>query len=281
MNTLLLKPTRHKMTPGVTVIQEVTGDNSPLSYVRLKVVDLQQGTSYEERLQEIECCIVALRGTVNVTDGQQTFPGLGTRQTVFDRNPTDSVYVSNNRRFEIEAVTMARVALCYAPSTKQLPTRVIQAADNSIERRGILNNKRLVHNILPDSDPGANSLLVVEVFTEGGNWSSYPPHKHDRDALPLESALEETYYHELDPPQGFVFQRVYTDDLSLDETMTVTNEDVVLVPRGYHPVGVPDGYASYYLNVMAGPHRVWKFHNDPDHAWVLDRPSQSGAYHDV
>src|SRR5437763_1291380 len=115
------------------------------------------------------------------------------------------------------------------------------------------------------------SLLVVEVITPSGNWSSYPPHKHDRDALPNESLLEETYYHRLNPPQGFAFQRVYTDDRSLDETMAFEDGDVVLVPKGYHPVGAAHGYDLYYLNVMAGPRRVWKFHNDPAHEWMLKR----------
>lgn len=115
------------------------------------------------------------------------------------------------------------------------------------------------------------NLLVVEVYTDSGNWSSYPPHKHDQNNLPEESLLEETYYHEMNPSQGFVFQRVYTDDLSLDETMTVENGDVVVVPKGYHPVGVPDGYDSYYLNIMAGPIRKWKFYNDPKHEWILKR----------
>jgi 5-deoxy-glucuronate isomerase len=171
----------------------------------------------------------------------------------------------------VEAVTAARIILCYSPSEKQMPTRLIKAEDNSIEQRGMYHNKRLVHNILPDSDPSANSLLVVEVFTESGNWSSYPPHKHDQDNLPHESFLEETYYHEMNPKQGFVFQRVYTDDRSLDETMAVENGDVVLVPAGYHPVAVPDGYESYYLNIMAGPQRIWKFHNEPAHEWILER----------
>ena len=103
--------------------------------------------------------------------------------------------------------------------------------------------------------PHAESLLVVEVITPGGHSSSYPPHKHDRDALPRESYLEETYYHR-SPRQGFAFQRVYTDDRSLDETMAVEDGDVVLVPRRYHPVGAPHGYDLYYLNVMAGPKRT-------------------------
>ncbi len=106
----------------------------------------------------------------------------------------------------------------------------------------------------------AESLLVVEVITPGGHWSSYPPHKHDRDALPEESYLEETYYHRLSPPQGFALQRVYTDDRSLDETMAVADGDVVLAPRGYE---------LYYLNTMAGPKRTWRFHNDPAHEWLM------------
>jgi 5-deoxy-glucuronate isomerase len=113
-----------------------------------------------------------------------------------------------------------------------------------------------------DSDKvTAQSLLVCEVFTPGGNWSSYPPHKHDRDAAPAETRLEETYYHRINPPQGFAFQRVYTDDRSLDETMAVEDRNVVMVPEGYHPVGAPHGYDLYYLNVMAGPERTWIFHN--------------------
>jgi 5-deoxy-glucuronate isomerase len=109
----------------------------------------------------------------------------------------------------------------------------------------------------------------VEVITPGGHSSSYPPHKHDRDAAPEETLLEETYYHRLNPPQGFAFQRVYTDDRSLDESCAVEDHDVVMVPRGYHPCVAPHGYDLYYLNVMAGPGRAWHFKNDPAHEWII------------
>ena len=109
----------------------------------------------------------------------------------------------------------------------------------------------------------------MEVFTPAGHWSSFPPHKHDRDALPDESLLEETYYYEISPKQGFAVQRVYTDDRSLDETLAVNDGEVVLVPEGYHPVSAPPGYEVYYLNVMAGPRRTWKIANDPAHAWLV------------
>jgi 5-deoxy-glucuronate isomerase len=271
VSKLLRKSNPKEISPGVRIVHEVTSENSPLEYVGFKVVDLAPGSTYKEVLDKVECCIVALTGKINVSDQDQVFENLGTRESVFEKKPTDSVYVSNDRSFEVEAMSAARVVLCYSPSENQLPTKLIKAEENGIENRGKYSNKRLVHNILPDSDPSANSLLVVEVFTASGNWSSYPPHKHDQDNLPNESFLEESYYHEMNPRQGFVFQRVYTDDRSLDETMAVENGDVVLVPAGYHPVGVPDGYESYYLNVMAGPKRIWKFHNESAHEWILNR----------
>ncbi|MYL51466.1 5-deoxy-glucuronate isomerase [Halobacillus litoralis] len=271
MSHLLKKPQRVVKSEGVTIVHDITGEQSNLEYVGFKVVDLEKGSFYGEQLNGLECCIVALTGRVDIKEGKETFENLGTRDSVFEQKPTDSVYVSNDRIYEVKAVTDARVALCYSPSEEQLPTKLIKADSIDVEHRGKYNNKRRVHNILPDSDPSANSLLVVEVYTESGNWSSYPPHKHDQDNLPEESFLEETYYHEMDPPQGFVFQRVYTDDRSLDETMTAENGDVVIVPKGYHPVGVPDGYTSYYLNVMAGPVRKWKFNNDEDHEWIVNR----------
>ncbi|WP_299090553.1 5-deoxy-glucuronate isomerase [uncultured Metabacillus sp.] len=271
MSKLLRKPVQKELEQGVTLIHEVTSENSSLEYVGFKMIDLAPGAAYSEKLGNQECCIVALTGKINVSDGEVNFEEIGTRESVFEKKPTDSVYVSNDRTFKVEAVSGARVALCYSPSEKQLPTKLISAEVNGVEHRGTGNNKRMVHNILPDSDPSANSLLVVEVYTESGNWSSYPPHKHDQDNLPEESFLEETYYHEMNPQQGFVFQRVYTDDRLLDETMAVESGDMVIVPAGYHPVGVPEGYTSYYLNVMAGPKRIWKFYNDPDHEWILKR----------
>ncbi len=271
MTQLLCKPEKREIASGVTIVHEVKNEVSPLQYVELKIIELAPGAKYTETLNDKECCIVALKGTINVRDQKNTFTKLGTRESVFDKIPTDSVYISNQQLLEVEGVKPARVALCYSPTDKILPTKLIKAEENEVENRGSRNNQRLVHNILPDSNSAAHRLLVVEVYTESGNWSSYPPHKHDQDNLPEESLLEETYYHEINPPQGFVFQRVYTDDRSLDETMTVENGDVVLVPEGYHPVGVPEGYTSYYLNVMAGPNRIWKFHNDPNHEWILER----------
>src|SRR5690606_21182772 len=160
----------------------------------------------------------------------------------------------------------AEIAICTAPGSGAGTVRLIRS--EAVEVRGRGTNTRHVRNILSDADQ-AESLLVVEVITPGGHWSSYPPHKHDRDAFPDETFLEETYYPRLSPPQGFAFQRVYTDTRDIDETMAVEDGDVVMVPRGYHPVGAPHGYDLYYLNVMAGPRRNWVFRNDPAHEWIV------------
>lgn len=266
----------HKAQPivsdGVKTLHDITMNKSDLSYVEFCLIELQAGESYTGVLGKQEVCVVAVSGQITVTDGKQTFENIGTRQSVFEKIPTDSVYITNDKTFTVTSTSQAKVALCYSPSDNPLPTKLIKACDLTPEKRGKGQNQRLVHTILSDTDTCANSLLVVEVFTESGNSSSYPPHKHDQDNLPHESFLEETYYHEIHPPQGFVFQRVYTDDHSLDETMSVGHSDVVVVPKGYHPVAVPAGYTSYYLNVMAGPKKIWKFYNDPDHEWILEAP---------
>jgi 5-deoxy-glucuronate isomerase len=270
--SLQYKPIQKNLAPGVRLVQEIDNQNSPLKYVGFRLLTMEKNAVFTEDTEGYEVCVVALTGQIQVSESNHIFSSLGTRTSVFDRIPTDSVYISNNRIYEVKAESdNVKVALCYSPSTKQRATKWIKAADISIEDRGKYANKRHVHNILPDDDNTANSLLVVEVYTNGGNFSSYPPHRHDHDNLPEESFLEESYYHEIDPGQGFIFQRVYTDDRSLDQTMSIENQDVVVVPKGYHPVGVPDGYTSYYLNVMAGPERIWKFHNDPNHEWILER----------
>lgn len=159
---------------------------------------------------------------------------------------------------QIKALTTLELAVCAAPGKGTFPTRLIAPQDIDAQARGKGHNQRYVHNILPEDQP-ADSLLVVEVWTHEGCTSSYPSHKHDTDNPPQETYLEETYYHRLNPGQGFCMQRVYTDDRSLDECMAVYNRDVVMVPKGYHPVATLAGYDSYYLNVMAGPVRKWMF----------------------
>src|SRR5206468_4085109 len=154
------------------------------------------------------------------------------------------------------------VAIGVARGGHGMTGRVLNAPRREV--RGSGATERTIHHILMEDQP-ASSLLVTEVLTPAGHWSSYPPHKHDTDDPPNESYLEETYYFRMKDPRGFALQRVYTSDRSLDESLVARDGDVVLVPRGYHTVSAAPGYDLYYLNVMAGPRREWKITFDPDH----------------
>lgn len=246
-----------------------------LTYVGFAAYRLADGDELPLAGGDRELCIVLLSGKANVRGshprhGAFAWDGIGERRSVFEDKSPYAVYLPAHGEACVTALGGAEVAVCLAPGATdgELPPRLIEPATMKRSVRGKGANTRYVCDILPDSEP-AQSLLVVEVVTPSGHSSSYPPHKHDTDDLPAQSFLEETYYHRVDPGQGFVFQRVYTDDRSIDQALAVENHDVVLVPRGYHPVCVPHGYRSYYLNVMAGPKRVWKFHNDPAHEWLL------------
>jgi 5-deoxy-glucuronate isomerase len=249
-------------------VQHVTPENAGWSYVGFDVYRLAGGESASCPPGERETCLVFVSGKGKVTAGGEALGEIGGRASPFEGRP-HSVYLPAGCGWRVEAAGDCELAVCSAPGRRgSHPVRVIGPEQVTQEVRGKGSNTRYVTNILPETEP-ADSLLVVEVITPAGNTSSYPPHKHDQNDLPRESYLEETYYHRLNPPQGFAFQRVYTDDRSLDEAMAVENGDVVLVPKGYHPTATCHGYDLYYLNVMAGPVRTWKFRNAKEHEWLL------------
>lgn len=249
-------------------VTHVTPESAGWSYVGFDLWRLKPGETASAETGGREVCLVFVTGKGKASANGQELGLLGGRTSPFESKPW-SVYVPQGSGWSVTAETDLELAVCSAPGLNGgLPARVIGPDDLGQEVRGKGTNTRHVTNILPEGEP-ADSLLVVEVITPGGHTSSYPPHKHDKDNLPAESYLEETYYHRLNPPQGFAFQRVYTDDRSLDEAMAIEDGDVVLVPKGYHPCAACHGYDLYYLNVMAGPKRTWKFHNAPEHEWLL------------
>jgi len=249
-------------------IVSVTPQSAGWNYVGFAAHRLQPGEQFTFATGTNEVCLVVLRGVVSVAAQGQRWQEIGKRDSVFDDLAPYAVYVPAGENVQVTSDTSAEIGVASAPGSSARPARLIEPATMKRFARGQGLNTRYVCDILPQTEP-ADRLLVVEVRTPSGHSSSYPPHKHDTDNLPTESSLEETYYHRLDPARGFAFQRVYTDDRSLDESMAVEDHDVVMVPRGYHPVVVPYGYDSYYLNVMAGPLREWHFRNDPVHEWML------------
>jgi 5-deoxy-glucuronate isomerase len=263
--TLRVRP--HAPGPDGSVL-EITPQSAGWSHVGFQVVKLQPGQVHDGGSADREACLVLLTGIASIEAGELSVERAGGRNSVFEDEPPAAAYVPAGTNYRVTAATPVELAIGTAPASEGGQPRMIDPARMSREVRGQGTNQRFVRNILPETEP-AESLLVVEVITPGGHWSSYPPHKHDTATEGEETALEETYYHRIDPPQGFAVQRVYTDDRSIDETVSVEDGDVVMVPRGYHPVGAPHGYDVYYLNVMAGPRRNWIFRNDPAHDWIV------------
>jgi 5-deoxy-glucuronate isomerase len=257
-----------KAAPTGRDIVAVTPASAGWRYVGFSAHRLAPAERMTLPADDRERCVVVLAGVVDVEVPGHAWRGIGDRTSVFDDRAPYAVYVPNGLAIEIAAHGIAEIGVASAPGRGTHPPRLIEPASMATSVRGTGSNTRYVCDILPQSAP-ADHLLVVEVRTPAGHSSSYPPHKHDTDDPPRETFLEETYYHRLRPAQGFAFQRVYTDDRSLDEAMAVEDHDVVMVPRGYHPVCAPHGYDLYYLNVMAGPSRQWVFRNDPRHEWML------------
>ena len=255
MNRLLVRG------PSIAITPESAG----WSYVGFEVCRLRRGDVIERPTEGRELCVVVLKGTADVGGWRD----VGSRASVFEGTP-DAAYLPPGGLATIRAKSEeCEVALCWAPARKGAEPALIRASEIKPFKRGSGRTERTIHNILMEDRP-AESLLVTEVLTPAGNWSSYPPHKHDTDDPPRETYLEETYYHRMARPEGFAVQLVYTPDRSLDEALQVHDGDVVLVPRGFHPVAAGPGYDLYYLNVMAGPVRRWSVTTDEDHRWQLD-----------
>lgn len=250
-----------------TCTQDISPESAGWKYVGFEVFELKEGETLSQQTGDKEVCLVLVAGKANIKSKTLDLNNIGDRMSPFERKKPYAVYLPDGDEFSLTATTDVEVAVCKAPGKGGVKARLITPDDIGSESRGKGFNKRHVHNILPETEP-ADSLLVVEVYTDEGNTSSYPSHKHDQDNAPHETYLEETYYHRIDPPQGFVFQRVYTEDGEIDESMAAYNKDVVMVPKGYHPVATLAGYNSYYLNVMAGPDRRWCFVWEEAHNWV-------------
>ena len=238
------------------LVVSVTPQSAGWSYVGFEVYRLGPGAALKPRMDGREVCAVVLSGSVDVDLRGEPRLALGSRANVFE-GPPDALYLPPDQEVSFVAFGGgAEIAMCWAPASKGVERQLIRASDVRVYQRGSDQTDRTIRDVLMMDRP-AESLLVTEVITPGGNWSSYPPHKHDTDDPPREAYLEETYYHRMRRQGGMAFQRVYTTDREFDVSLALHDGDVVLVPRGYHPVSAEPGCELYYLNVMAGPRRQW------------------------
>jgi 5-deoxy-glucuronate isomerase len=265
----------HEHPGGDGILVSVTRQEAGWRYVGFKVWRLHPGQSVADDTQDEEIGLVILRGTVTITTHLGSWENIGDRGSVFEGNPY-VVYLPPGTPFTLTGVTESEIARASAKADHGTEARLIKPSDIAVETRGEGNAARTIRHLL-EADKPAESLFLVEAITPSGNWSSYPPHKHDTEDPPRETYLEETYYHRFSPSQGFGFQRIYSHDGDLDEALVLADGTLVMVPRGYHPVVVAPGYDLYYLNVMAGPVRAWRFTDDPAHAWVAESWQPYGA----
>lgn len=262
------------MTHVVHAVEEITPESAGWGYSGLRIIELSAGQTETMSTDGSEYVVLSLGGSAEVTVDGQTY-ALEGRSDVF-AGPSDVVYAPRDAELSVASDAGGRFALASSRCDNRLEPAYLPKADVPVELRGAGQSSRQVNNFGIPGVLEADRIIACEVLTPGGNWSSWPPHKHDeeRDG---ETALEEIYYFEVaDGPNGpgIGFQRVYGHDgADIDVTAEIRSGDAVLIPHGWHgPSIAAPGYDLYYLNVMAGPgaERAWLICDDPAHTWVRD-----------
>jgi 5-deoxy-glucuronate isomerase len=243
-----------------------TRESVDWEWMSMAVRRLAPGDSYEGVTRGEEGAFVLLSGKCTADWGTGA-KAIGERKSVFDGFPY-CVYLPNGHTVKFTAETACEIAECRVPSQAKREPRLITPADVATSLRGGGNASRQIVDIIRPDFP-ADKLVVIEVYTPGGNWSSYPPHKHDIHNPPKEVDLDEIYYYRIDrPEEGFALQRLYSPDLSQDVTVRAADGDAVLVRSGFHPVVAGPGYNVYYLNFLAGTSRTLSVTEDERHTWL-------------
>ncbi|MCM3726520.1 5-deoxy-glucuronate isomerase [Neobacillus cucumis] len=250
--------------------QDIFQEESPyLKYLAFGKITLKAGQEYTSETNGYETALVLLRGTATIACEGQTWEKLGGRENVFSEKAT-AAYIPCHSKYVIKAETDLDVAVCKVKAEEKFVPFIVRPDDVVINQRGKNNWKREVHDIIADNADGrVQRIILGETFNLPGEWSSYPPHKHDGEHYPEEPNLEEIYHYQANPKQGFGVQLHYTKDGSIDDAYIIRNGDSFAIDKGYHPVNAAGGYQIYYLWFMAGEEgRTLKPYDDPDHKWV-------------
>lgn len=263
------------------VIVEVHPERAGWETLSFQVLRLGPGDAWELDTQDRELALVLLGGQLEVTSSLGAWAMDGGRAHVFAGLP-HALYLPRRTTAGVSPKPACEIALASVHTDRDFAPREIRPNDIGVEIRGGDHATRQINNIIPPGFP-CDRLVVVEVYTPGGNWSSYPPHKHDREKVDqdgklVEADLDEIYYYRFDRPEGYALQRIYTGADSplassghpIDATLAAHENDVVLVPEGYHPVSSPVGFTSYYLNALAGSAQSLASSDDPQYTWIKD-----------
>ena len=256
------------------IYQEILAEDAGWEFLNFNARILKKGQVWKDFTGENEYGIILLSGDYSVKTDQGKWKTKNGRKHVFD-GIAHTLYLSRNTKFELTAESeILDIALGWCETTEDHPAQFKEPTKSVIEIRGGDNATRQINSLI---EPGfdCQRLVSVEVYTPSGNWSSFPAHKHDERILDndgnlIEARLEETYFYKTNKPQGYAIQQIYTSDRSLDEIAVARNNDVVMVPKGYHPVVAGHGYNIYYLNFLTGSDQSLANTNDPDHEWIYD-----------
>ncbi len=258
---------------GFGVYQSVTAAEAGWTHLNFEARLLQKHVVWEGDTAGNEYGIVLLSGNYSIQTSKGTWHTLDGRKSVFD-GIAHTLYLPPRTRFSLRAESdVLDIATGWCKATDEFPPKFKTPAEAAIEIRGGDNATRQINSLI-EPGFGCSRLVAVEVYTPSGNWSSFPAHKHDerildKDGHVLEASLEEFYFFKIDKEQGYAIQQVYTSDDELNELMQLRTNDIVMVPRGYHPVVAGHGYNCYYLNFLAGSDQSLANTPDPRHEWIF------------
>lgn len=266
------------------LILSITPESAGWEYISFQARRLDAGEEWSFDTEENEFAFVNLSGRYSINSSRGSWAGIGGRPHVF-AGGGHALYLPRRTSLTVTAEEAGEFAVTWVPTSEDHEPWLIRPEDVAVSVRGGDNVSRQINDLLPPGSP-VHRIVLVEVYTPSGNWSSYPPHKHDvhieDDAGSLiEADLEEVYFYQIDRPEGFAYQRVYTDENSpmhaagnpIDALVRVGHNEAVLVPEGYHPVVSMPGYTTYYLNVLAGSAQSLANQEDPNYGWVKEKYS--------
>ncbi len=276
---LLIRPGSFPEDPGL--ILSITPETAGWEYISFQARRLASGASWSFATADTELAFVNLTGRYSVRSSRGEWTGIGGRKDVF-QSAAHALYLPRQTEFTVTAEESGEFAVAWVPTDQDHEPWLIRPEDVDCNIRGGDNVSRQINGLLPPGSP-VHRLVLVEVYTPSGNWSSYPPHKHDihiedDEGNLVEADLEEVYFYKIDKPEGYAYQRVYTDENSplhragrpIDALVLARDNHAVLVPEGYHPVTSAPGYTTYYLNVLAGSAQSLANQDDPQYSHVKD-----------
>jgi 5-deoxy-glucuronate isomerase len=265
--------------PGLVV--NVTPALAGWDYISFQARRLDVDGQWTFQTGENELALINLSGRYTVESNRGRWTGIGGRANVFTE-AAHALYLPRHTTSTVSAEEAGEFAVTWVPTDQDHEPYLIRPQDVAVSVRGGDNASRQINDLLPPGSP-VHRLVLVEVYTPSGNWSSYPGHKHDvhiedADGKLIEADLEEVYFYKIDKPEGYAYQRVYTDANSplqqagypIDALVRAEDNCAVLVPEGYHPVVSAPGYTTYYLNVLAGSAQSLANQDDPNFTWVKE-----------